>query len=76
MATFFGGVVWFSFGFVFFLNRAVLLMDESRGCNLWHLIAGSLSEGICVVTLLGSFQNIWNYRNVNLIYCKYLLLIV
>lgn len=54
-----GGVVWFCF--CFFLNRAALLMDESCGCNLWHLIAGSLSEGICVVTLLGSFKIIWNY---------------
>lgn len=54
---FLGGVVWFGFGFVFFLNRAALLMDESWGCNLWHLIAGSLSEGVCVVRLLGSFKN-------------------
>lgn len=32
-------------------------MDESCGCDLWHLIASSLSEGICVIRLLGSFRN-------------------
>lgn len=61
MATFFvGGVVWLSFGFgffVFFFNRAAFLMDESCGCDLWHLIASSLSEGICVIRLLASFRN-------------------
>lgn len=51
-------MVWLDFEFVwFFLNRAALLMDESCGCNLRCLIASSLSEGVCVIQLLGSFRN-------------------
>lgn len=53
----------------FFLDRATLLMDESCGCNLWHLIASSLSEGICVMRLPGSFRNYLDLlkREVNLL---------
>lgn len=32
-------------------------MDKSCGCNLRCLIASSLSEGVCVIRLLGSFRN-------------------
>lgn len=55
--------------FIFFLDRAALLMDESCGCNLWHLIASSLSEGICVMRLPGSFRNYLDLlkREVNLL---------
>lgn len=58
MVTFFGGE-WCGWvlRLFFFLNTAALLMDESCGCDLWHLRASSLSEGICVIRLLGSFRN-------------------
>lgn len=49
---FLGGQSGWVLGLFFFLNRAALLMGESRGCNLWHLIASSLSEGVCVIRLL------------------------
>lgn len=58
IATFFvGGSGVVEFWVWFFLKTAALLMDESCGCDLWHLIASSLSEGICVIRLLGSFRN-------------------